>query len=415
MKKRKINEKLEDDDKAFEQAKSKGMIEEFNEYLIKYPSGRHIEEARNRLKQARDDAAFEQARSVGTSAAYRVYLSKFEKDESRHVEKARELQAMAREKEVYEKAKSIANAEAYDIYLSIYPNGQYTKEVVRLHDDAMFEQAKSKGTQVAYRNYLLRYPEGIHNGDAQQLMDEVVDNEAFEVAESVGTSTAYGVYLCKVVVDKQVTIFLDVLAERNCPSLPERPGTPREFYIAWPKVLVTDKCKTRLLEDINTFCPAVLPERNCPSLPERPGTPREFYIAWPKILVTDKCKTRLLEDINTLYKRFDKVRGRHVEKARELQAMAQEKEVYEQAKLIGTSAAYEVYLISYPNGKYVQEAKKIMVELYKVHSQQELPKCDIRFLDSTRDRTIVAVFNQQGIYQCISKRIFTPVFSDQSL
>ena len=372
----KINEKLKEDDKAFEQAKSKGTVEAFNEYLDKYPKGKNFGNATQLLKQTRDDEAFEQARSVGTSAAYRVYLSKIDKDESQHVEKARELQAIAREKEVYEQAKSIANAEAYDIYLSNYSNGQYTQEFVLLHDDSMFNQAKSKGTKEAYLNYLFRYPEGIHKVDAQRFMNEVIDNEAFEVAKSIGTSTAFGVYLCKVVVDKRGSIYSSVLPERICPAFPERPKIVGEVQNAWLKALERDKCKTRLLEDINSFCPAILPEINCPAFPERPNTPREFVIAWSKVLERDKCKTQLLEGINTLYKKFDKERGRHVEKARRLQAMAQEKEVYEQAKSIGTFAAYEVYLISFPNGQYFDEAKNMMLELNKEHSLQELPKYD---------------------------------------
>ena len=87
------------DEDAFSWAKTLGTAESYDRYLADFPAGIHAEEARRqrdalRLAEAKrqfaaDDAAFKRAKAVDTAAGYQEYLVAFPR--GRHVAEARGL------------------------------------------------------------------------------------------------------------------------------------------------------------------------------------------------------------------------------------------------------------------------------------------------------------------------------------
>ena len=87
------------DEEAFSWAKTFGTAESYDEYLASYPNGIHAEEARRqrdalrlaegRRRQGEDDAAFAHAKTVNTAAGFQEYLVAFPR--GRHVAQARGL------------------------------------------------------------------------------------------------------------------------------------------------------------------------------------------------------------------------------------------------------------------------------------------------------------------------------------
>ena len=87
-----LNERLGQEDAAYERAKGRGTAAGYGEYLREYPNGRYVAEARRQQEAAErreDDAAFGRARSAGTAAAYGEYLSRYAS--GRHAAEARRL------------------------------------------------------------------------------------------------------------------------------------------------------------------------------------------------------------------------------------------------------------------------------------------------------------------------------------
>ena len=88
----------EADDRAYTEAQRLDTAAAYGEYLRAYPTGRHVQEARDREAERReeqraqaDDAAYARAVEADTAAAYGEYLAAY--PQGRHVEEARERQA----------------------------------------------------------------------------------------------------------------------------------------------------------------------------------------------------------------------------------------------------------------------------------------------------------------------------------
>ena len=219
------------DDAAFAQAQSSGTVDAYRRYLIAYPNGLHVTEAREResalrakaerakkeaeaRKRRADDAAFARAKSVGTAEAYRGYVraypgglhvteareresalrAKAERAEAERAKKEAEARKRRADDAAFARAKSAGTVEAYRGYVRAYPSGLHVAEAreresalrskakraeaerakkeaearKRRADDAAFARAKSAGTVEAYRRYLLAYPSGLHVAEARE-------------------------------------------------------------------------------------------------------------------------------------------------------------------------------------------------------------------------------------------------------
>ena len=75
-----LNERLGEEDEAYDGAQGNGTAAAYGAYLRRYPSGRHAEEARRLQEEAEareDEAAYRQAQATGTAAAYGEYLRRY--------------------------------------------------------------------------------------------------------------------------------------------------------------------------------------------------------------------------------------------------------------------------------------------------------------------------------------------------
>lgn len=136
------NESKENEFQAWQSTKEAGTTAAYRAYLINFPSGQHVPEAREHLKtleseiaeRKEDEAAWTQAQRTGTRAALQAYLTEY--PEGRYVHHAKKkllaldakTAALHKEDEVWAKVKAENSREAYINYLNAYPNGRYAAQ-----------------------------------------------------------------------------------------------------------------------------------------------------------------------------------------------------------------------------------------------------------------------------------------------
>ena len=247
MAKGRAAEERAQDDAAFARAKAADTAEAYRTYLSKFPKGRYVEEARQRLEAIRareDDAAFEQAKRADTEASYAAYLSQY--PEGRHAAEARRLREAAR-------ARGVAEAEEVALALTReqrefverglaavrsgggradgefdaafrgalrswqaskgdqetgYLTAEQAKTLMdkgrkvdeRKKDDAAFARAKTANTVASYTSYLTEFPNGRHVAEARRRLEAIrarEDDAAFARAKQADTEASYAAYLSR--------------------------------------------------------------------------------------------------------------------------------------------------------------------------------------------------------------------------
>jgi hypothetical protein len=95
-----------------------------------------------------DDALWANAKKADTTEAYRAYLLRF--PGGTHVEEAR----AAVEKAAWRRCQEAGNIELYEAYLSEYPNGTHAEEAKEVVNDHAYQAAREKDTIEAYESFL---------------------------------------------------------------------------------------------------------------------------------------------------------------------------------------------------------------------------------------------------------------------
>ena len=141
----------------WKKAKSQNSIEAYEEYLAKYPEGKHAAEAREKIT----DLHYQQAESASTIEAYEEYLAKYPAE--KYASTVRERITQLHCEQAYEQAESVNTIEAYEEFLKRYPNGPFgfdAKEAIRKKKSGPFDatvvdrQGDSflvKGVKAVYR------------------------------------------------------------------------------------------------------------------------------------------------------------------------------------------------------------------------------------------------------------------------
>jgi formylglycine-generating enzyme required for sulfatase activity len=136
---REARELAEAEDKAWVQAKAANTMAAYQEYLGRYPAGRHADEARRAVavferQQQADEEAWAQARNANTVAAYQEYLRRY--PTGRHAAEARQAVAASErqqqaDEEAWTRARAANNEAGYRAYLERYPSGRFAADARR--------------------------------------------------------------------------------------------------------------------------------------------------------------------------------------------------------------------------------------------------------------------------------------------
>src|SRR5262249_2055450 len=210
--------RIEEEDAAWERAKSGARKQSYSDYIGAYPQGRFIAQARRsiaefeRLEEEkrridREDAAWRQAKDANTLAGYQAYLKDYPAGrfaaEARNgvaeIERAAEAERhIAREDAAWTQAQQGGDIAAYQAYLSAYPQGRYVsaaneglaeinrREQLKREDDT-WARARQNANIATYQAYLAEYPQGRYvsaANDAINVIKRAEETRQLEAAEA---------------------------------------------------------------------------------------------------------------------------------------------------------------------------------------------------------------------------------------
>ena len=173
------------DGALFYDAQKKGTPSGYEEYLAKYPNGRHAEEARVALEEAR----FLQAQRKGTIEAYKSYISL-------HPSGAHLKRAQERLEELYfRQARSVNTQNSYADFLKLYPSSRYRQDALAAIDDLDYKEAQSRDSMPAYERYILLHPSGRNASRAKTAITRLKARDAYALARLADTRSSYESFL----------------------------------------------------------------------------------------------------------------------------------------------------------------------------------------------------------------------------
>jgi len=188
------------DDKAFEQASSLDSRIAYGNYLMTYPDGRHVEDAKTKI------AAIVQAESAQESAESARRVEETEAERQKRLEAAAAARKKAEEEErvrlddgAYQQSVIVNTPQAYSTYLNLYPQGRHVGEArgklteldavlaakqkseseeTARKDDQAFALAARDNSKQSYSTYLISFPNGRHSEEARDKIAALERREA---------------------------------------------------------------------------------------------------------------------------------------------------------------------------------------------------------------------------------------------
>lgn len=101
-----------------------------------------------------------------------------------------------RDDKAFQMAARLDNAAEYGRYIAAFPNGRHVKSATERRDDAAFRDSlRQPNVSAALDQYLREYPDGRHAGEARRRLEELLDRQAWSVAQGAGSFHAYRTYL----------------------------------------------------------------------------------------------------------------------------------------------------------------------------------------------------------------------------
>ncbi len=183
-----IESAAEKDNQAFTQAETADTRESYNTYLMLYPDGRHVDEARAAIaaiaEREKTEAARQQQAQVESEEARQKRLAAEEERRRREAEEERARQDDA----AYQQAMIASTKQSFSTYLELYPEGRHRDEAMAkltaldaaeaermrreaeaasARDNQAYELASKTNTKQSYNTYLMTYPNGRHASEAQ--------------------------------------------------------------------------------------------------------------------------------------------------------------------------------------------------------------------------------------------------------
>lgn len=139
-----IDDKIQEEEQFFENAKNTKSVYEYNLYLQRYPNGRYTHEVNNLLKAQLETDEWAEAQRLATTASFKTYLKQ-------------------------------------------YPNGRYSTQAwenINNLDRTAFQQATSENTQESLNYYLDNFPEGKHRKEVNDKLLERIEYDLFMKAKN---------------------------------------------------------------------------------------------------------------------------------------------------------------------------------------------------------------------------------------
>ena len=166
-------------------AQKKGTPSGYEEYLAKYPNGRHAQEAGVVLEEAR----FLQVQRKDTIEAYKSYISST--PSGAHLKEAQE-----RLEELYfRQARSVNTQNGYADFLKIYPSSRYRQDALAAIDDLDYKEAQSRDSIPVYEKYILLHPSGRNASRANTAITRLKAKDAYAQARLADTRSSYELFL----------------------------------------------------------------------------------------------------------------------------------------------------------------------------------------------------------------------------
>lgn len=183
---------------AFDSAAAMDTEDAWSDYLEKWSGDRHASTAEQRLEAARvrEETAYSVALSSKRTGAWQAFLDEFPDGKlSAHAEEH------LREALAFDAARGRGRA-AIEDFLRAFPDGLLAKEAKRLaklaEDEEDYEQARRIDTSSAWSFYLMKNPAGAHVFEARERMADLEpadDERAWNDARNAGSAEALQAYL----------------------------------------------------------------------------------------------------------------------------------------------------------------------------------------------------------------------------
>jgi len=164
------------DDRAFEQALALNSKVAFSNYLVSYPDGRHVDEARLKIEAIDNEEKTRETEAL----AKREEESESERQRRLAADAAARQKAEAEGKirqddNAYQQAVMVNTTQSFSTYLSLYPEG---REEAAQKDNRAFHVASREDSKQSYNTYLITFPNGRHSDDARTKVAAFEQKEA---------------------------------------------------------------------------------------------------------------------------------------------------------------------------------------------------------------------------------------------
>lgn len=199
------------DDKAYEQAISMNEKQAYNNYLMLFPEGKHIEEARAMITALDEQEAAQrekEAVELGRRREEDAEASRRRQGAAEAARRREEAEDKARQDDMaYQQALIVNTGQSFSTYMELYPGGRHFDEAMdklatldeaeaakmkaeaeatAKRDNQAFQIASNDDTKQAYNTYLISYPSGRHSDEARSRI--AAFDKKGEEAEKVRTA-----------------------------------------------------------------------------------------------------------------------------------------------------------------------------------------------------------------------------------
>lgn len=180
-----IDDKIEEENLDFEDARESGMVVKYEKYLEKYPSGRFVHEAERLMKEQIERDSWIRAKQTGTTKGFYHYISIYPNG-SYVMEAQEEISKI--DKQAYDKALAGKSQKSLNEYLQSFPKGEFRGEVEeklkeQIEEDT-FSVAGQSGRLNDYINYVDEYPTGRFLREANNKIEEMLYSSGTNAFES---------------------------------------------------------------------------------------------------------------------------------------------------------------------------------------------------------------------------------------
>ena len=167
--------------KKWEQTQALNSISAYQDFIVEYPKGKYIEDAKLKLAQLE----FLEAKKQNTVDAFEDFIKKTS-NEQLIADAKSQIERIRVEEDSFTKAKESNTIAEIASFISKYPNSVHNKEANQILEKLYFEKSTADGSLIALNEFLFRYPKSQY---AEQVKQKIPAAE-FSEAKTIGTDDA---------------------------------------------------------------------------------------------------------------------------------------------------------------------------------------------------------------------------------